>query len=161
MILIEPVLPERPPRPELPPLFRDIEKRTFQFFWDTTNEQNGMTPDRYPSRPFASVASIGYALTAGIFVLLHRHALKLADALELSASERIRTRTVCARWTGVIVLACASIILALILPMGRDAKVPCDSVPGVLYMLLIPMIRLIVARERRQLAALGIAEPAR
>ena len=64
VVLIEPVLPERPPRPELPPLFRDIEKRTFQFFWDTTNEQNGLTPDRYPSRPFASIASIGYALTA-------------------------------------------------------------------------------------------------
>jgi len=64
VILIEPVLPERPPRPELPPLFRDIERRTFQFFWDTTNERNGLTPDRYPSRPFASVASIGYALTA-------------------------------------------------------------------------------------------------
>src|SRR5690606_1052782 len=64
VILIEPVLPERPPRPELPPLFRDIERRTFQFFWDTTNEQNGLTPDRYPSRPFASVASIGFALTA-------------------------------------------------------------------------------------------------
>ena len=64
VILIEPVLPERPPRPELPPLFRDIERRTFQFFWDTTNEQNGLTPDRYPSRPFASVASMGFALTA-------------------------------------------------------------------------------------------------
>lgn len=64
VILIEPVLPERPPRPELPELFRDIEKRTFQFFWDTTNEQNGLTPDRFPSRPFASIASIGYALTA-------------------------------------------------------------------------------------------------
>lgn len=50
--------------PELPPLFRDIERRTFQFFWDTTNERNGMTPDRYPSRPFASIASIGFALTA-------------------------------------------------------------------------------------------------
>ncbi len=64
VILIEPVLPERPPRPELPPLFGDIERRTFQFFWDTTNEQNGLTPDRYPSRPFASVASMGFALTA-------------------------------------------------------------------------------------------------
>ncbi len=64
VILIEPVLPERPPRPELPPLFRDIERRTFQFFWDTTNEVNGLTPDRYPSRPFASIASVGYALTA-------------------------------------------------------------------------------------------------
>ena len=51
-------------KPELPPLFRDIERRTFQFFWDTTNEVNGLTPDRYPSRPFSSIASVGYALTA-------------------------------------------------------------------------------------------------
>lgn len=55
-------LPAGPP--ELPPLFDDIEKRTFQFFWDTTNEVNGLTPDRFPSRPFASIASVGFALTA-------------------------------------------------------------------------------------------------
>jgi hypothetical protein len=53
-----------PGRPELPPLFRDIERRTFQFFWDTTNEANGLTPDRFPSRPFSSVAAVGFALTA-------------------------------------------------------------------------------------------------
>lgn len=58
----EPAPPPGPP--ELPPLFRDIEKRTFQFFWDTTNEVNGLTPDRYPSRPFSSIASVGFALTA-------------------------------------------------------------------------------------------------
>src|SRR3546814_9523343 len=51
-------------RPALPPLFKDIEQRTFQFFWDTTNEVNGMTHDRFPSRPFASIAAIGFALTA-------------------------------------------------------------------------------------------------
>ena len=56
--------PEPPARPELPPLFHDIERRTFQFFWDTTNEKNGLTPDRFPSRPFASIASVGFALTA-------------------------------------------------------------------------------------------------
>lgn len=60
-VVVEPLKQERL---ALPPLFQDIEKRTFQFFWDTTNEQNGMTPDRYPSRPFASIASIGFALTA-------------------------------------------------------------------------------------------------
>lgn len=54
--------PEGPP--DLPPLFRDIERRTFQFFWDTTNEVNGLTPDRFPSRPFASIASVGFSLTA-------------------------------------------------------------------------------------------------
>lgn len=64
VILVEAELPPRPLKPELPPLFDDIERRTFQFFWDTTNEVNGLTPDRYPSRPFASIASIGFALTA-------------------------------------------------------------------------------------------------
>ncbi len=58
----QPETPQGPP--PLPPLFKDIERRTFQFFWDTTNEANGMTPDRFPSRPFASIASIGFALTA-------------------------------------------------------------------------------------------------
>ena len=51
-------------KPELPLLFKDIERRTFQFFWDTTNERNGLTPDRFPSRPFSSIASVGFALTA-------------------------------------------------------------------------------------------------
>ena len=59
----EPV-PAAPTKPELPPLFDDIERRTFQFFWDTTNERNGLTPDRFPSRLFSSIASIGFALTA-------------------------------------------------------------------------------------------------
>ncbi|WP_369975671.1 glucoamylase family protein [Xanthomonas bundabergensis] len=63
VILIEAELPPKLLKPELPPLFDDIERRTFQFFWDTTNEQNGMAVDRYPSRPFASIASIGFALT--------------------------------------------------------------------------------------------------
>ena len=60
----EPAQAEPPGPPQLPPLFRDIERRTFQFFWDTTNELNGLTPDRFPSRPFASIASVGFALTA-------------------------------------------------------------------------------------------------
>src|SRR5215216_2502741 len=57
-------VPVKDIKPELPPLFRDIERRTFQFFWDTTNELNGLTPDRFPSRPFASIASVGFSLTA-------------------------------------------------------------------------------------------------
>ncbi|AMU98302.1 glucoamylase family protein [Xanthomonas citri] len=67
VILVEaqlPPKPVKPPLPPLPPLFSDIERRTFQFFWDTTNEVNGLSPDRFPSRPFASIASVGFALTA-------------------------------------------------------------------------------------------------
>ena len=62
--LAEPAVSPQAAKPELPPLFRDIERRTFQFFWDTTNNVNGMTPDRFPTRPFASIAAVGYALTA-------------------------------------------------------------------------------------------------
>lgn len=50
--------------PALPVLFDDIEQRTFRFFWDTTSAANGLTPDRHPSRPFSSIAAIGFALTA-------------------------------------------------------------------------------------------------
>ncbi len=64
VILVEAELPPKPLKPELPQLFGDIERRTFQFFWDTTNETNGLTPDRFPSRPFASIASVGFSLTA-------------------------------------------------------------------------------------------------
>ena len=106
------------------------------------------------------VFGIGYTLTAAIFVLLHRHALDLADALALTDAERIRTRTICRRWIGVIGLSSLSVVLALILPMGRGAAVPCDVVPGFLYLLLIPMVRLVMRRERRELGAIGAAEPA-
>ncbi|MEB1181551.1 glucoamylase family protein [Xanthomonas campestris pv. campestris] len=64
VIMVEAQIPPKPVKPPLPPLFSDIERRTFQFFWDTTNELNGLSPDRFPSRPFASIASVGFALTA-------------------------------------------------------------------------------------------------
>ena len=46
------------------PVINNLERRTFRFFWDTTNKQNGMAPDRWPSPSFASTAGIGFALTA-------------------------------------------------------------------------------------------------
>jgi len=51
-------------RPALPPLFDDIERRTFDFFWSTSNRFNGMVPDRFPTPAPASIAAIGFALTA-------------------------------------------------------------------------------------------------
>jgi hypothetical protein len=41
-----------------------LEERTFYFFWDLTNRQNGLTPDRWPSPSFSSIAAVGFALTA-------------------------------------------------------------------------------------------------
>ena len=51
-------------RTALPPLFETIERRTFDFFWQTANPLNGMVPDRYPSPSPCSIAAVGFALTA-------------------------------------------------------------------------------------------------
>jgi hypothetical protein len=50
--------------PVLPALFDDIERRTFNYFWETTNPDNGLVPDRYPNPPFSSIAAVGFGLTA-------------------------------------------------------------------------------------------------
>jgi hypothetical protein len=57
------VAPAAPVR-ELDPLFDDIEKRTFNFFWETTEGATGLVPDRWPNAPFASIAAVGFALNA-------------------------------------------------------------------------------------------------
>jgi hypothetical protein len=41
-----------------------LERRTFDWFWDQTDNTNGLTPDRWPTKSFSSVAAIGFALTA-------------------------------------------------------------------------------------------------
>jgi hypothetical protein len=41
-----------------------LSRRTFDFFWETTNPANGLTPDRWPTKSFSSVAAVGFALTA-------------------------------------------------------------------------------------------------
>jgi hypothetical protein len=41
-----------------------LEHRTFNWFWEKTNPVNGLTPDRWPTKSFSSVAAVGFALTA-------------------------------------------------------------------------------------------------
>jgi hypothetical protein len=50
--------------PVLDPFIGELEQRTFHYFWDTANPENGLIPDRYPTPSFASVAAIGFGLTA-------------------------------------------------------------------------------------------------
>lgn len=42
----------------------DLSGRTFRYFWETTPEKTCLAPDRWPSNPFSSIASTGFALTA-------------------------------------------------------------------------------------------------
>lgn len=48
----------------LEPLFDDIHKRTFNYFWDTAEPGTGLVPDRWPRSPFCSIAAVGFALNA-------------------------------------------------------------------------------------------------
>ncbi len=41
-----------------------LEKRTFDWFWDGANPKNGLVPDHYPGHSFASIAAVGFGLTA-------------------------------------------------------------------------------------------------
>lgn len=45
-------------------LVDDLQERTFRYFWDLTNPENGLVPDRWPTPSFSSVAAVGFGLTA-------------------------------------------------------------------------------------------------
>lgn len=42
----------------------ELTQRTFRYFWDTTDTERCLAPDRWPSNPFSSIAATGFALTA-------------------------------------------------------------------------------------------------
>ncbi|MGH7561339.1 MAG: glucoamylase family protein [Gemmatimonadales bacterium] len=41
-----------------------LERRTFAFFWERTDPETGLSPDRWPTQSFSSIAAVGFALTA-------------------------------------------------------------------------------------------------
>lgn len=41
-----------------------VQQRTFAWFWEQTDPAKGLTPDRWPTPSFSSVAAVGFALTA-------------------------------------------------------------------------------------------------
>lgn len=42
----------------------ELQERTFRWFWEQTPHETGLTPDRWPTPSFCSVAAVGFALTA-------------------------------------------------------------------------------------------------
>lgn len=64
-----PVAPAAAPPSALAPISEaafseELTERTFRYFWDTTDTQRCLAPDRWPSNPFSSIAATGFALTA-------------------------------------------------------------------------------------------------
>ncbi len=49
--------------PRLDPEVEELQERTFRWFQHVTRRDNGLTPDRWPTPSFSSVAAVGYALT--------------------------------------------------------------------------------------------------
>ena len=41
-----------------------VQRRTFDWFWETTNTRNGLVHDRWPTKSFSSIAAVGFGLTA-------------------------------------------------------------------------------------------------
>ncbi len=44
----------------------DLQERTFHYFWDLTDNNTGLVPDRAPTASFSSVAATGFGLTSYI-----------------------------------------------------------------------------------------------
>jgi hypothetical protein len=45
-------------------LVDDVEKRTFDWFWQSADVKTGLVPDSYPGHSFSSIAAVGFGLTA-------------------------------------------------------------------------------------------------
>ncbi len=46
------------------PFLAELQERTFRWFWEQTPHETGLTPDRWPTPSFCSIAAVGFALTA-------------------------------------------------------------------------------------------------
>lgn len=54
----------KPGTPTSDAFLDDLERRTFDFFWQTSDPVTGLAPDRWPTPSFASIAAVGFALSA-------------------------------------------------------------------------------------------------
>lgn len=45
-------------------LVDDLERRTFDWFWQSADPKTGLVPDSYPGQSFSSIAAVGFGLTA-------------------------------------------------------------------------------------------------
>jgi hypothetical protein len=59
----------------------DVQYRTFNYFWELAEPENGQIPDRYPTESFSSIAATGFGLVAYI-VGVERKFITRAEAAE-------------------------------------------------------------------------------
>jgi len=54
----------QPDARELPDAVADLQRRSFDWFWELGNPDNGLVPDRWPTPSASSIAAVGFGLTA-------------------------------------------------------------------------------------------------
>src|SRR5204863_3950136 len=59
----QPLAPPASVPPTVEPFLLELQERTFRFFWDTGNPENGLIRDRYPTPSYSSIAAVGFGLT--------------------------------------------------------------------------------------------------
>jgi hypothetical protein len=74
---------EQPPASEAAGSFDldELQRRTFNYFWDLADSTNYQIPDRWPKRTFSSVAATGFGLAAYI-VGVEKHYVERAQAAQ-------------------------------------------------------------------------------
>jgi len=85
-------LSSRRPDPGEDAFLDDLQRRTFRYFWETTNPANGLAHDRWPTRAFASMAAVGFALTAYPIGVQRRFVQRSAAAGRVLATLRFLDR---------------------------------------------------------------------
>lgn len=60
--LSPPALQGRTRITRLDPVINDLQRRTFDWFEHVTDRRTGLTPDRWPTKSFSSIAAVGFAL---------------------------------------------------------------------------------------------------
>jgi len=99
------------------------------------------------------IFAIGYAVTALIIVQLNRYALRRAEALALSARERVHTGTTAHIWLIIAGVALLSLVLALVLSVWAPSALTW-GIPGDIYILIWPAAMIMSRRGRAKLAVL-------
>ena len=61
-------------------LLDDLARRSFDYFWDQAHPQTGLVPDRWPTPSFASIAAVGFGLSAYV-IGVDRQWVSRADAV--------------------------------------------------------------------------------
>lgn len=132
--------------------------------------QAALRPAEWPA--VMLVFAIGYAAVFGVFALLHRHALRQADALDLDALERLDTRFAVREHTVNVAIAVTSVLVTYgvarlpaaggAIPRGFfGAEGFGAMLGGFVYMATGPVMYLVGRGHRRRRRALVAARASR